>query len=58
MLKILCQELPLSLTYLDSEAADEVPGIFRAVTDGLIRRRILNSPDVKCNPALWFVQLL
>jgi hypothetical protein len=47
MLKILCLELPLSLTYLYSETADEVPGIFRAVTDGLLRRRILDSPDRK-----------
>jgi hypothetical protein len=47
MLKILCQELPLSLTYLYSEPADEVPDIFRAATDGLIRRRVLNSPDRK-----------
>jgi hypothetical protein len=36
MLKILCQELPLF-----------VAGIFKAVTDCLIRRRILNSPDRK-----------
>jgi hypothetical protein len=27
--------------------SDEVPGIFRAVTDGLISRRFLNSPDRK-----------
>jgi len=47
MLKILCQELPLSLTYLYSETADEVPGIFRAIRDCLILRRILSSPDRK-----------
>jgi len=47
MLKILCQELPLSLTYPYSEPANEVPGTFRAVMDGLIGRRILNSPDRK-----------
>jgi hypothetical protein len=47
MLKILCQQLPLSLTYLYSETADEAAGIFRAVTDCLICRRILNSPDRK-----------
>jgi len=47
MLKILYQELPLPLTYPYSQPADEVAGIFRAVMDGLIGRRILISPDRK-----------
>jgi hypothetical protein len=47
MLKILYQKLPLSLVYPYSEPADEVAGIFRAVMDGLIGRRILIPPDRK-----------